>query len=80
MKSSFLTALVVALLACSSAAIHFFQRDASPAVVRLGTHRKAVQDPVKRDTLRRRQTLTVTLDNAVSLHSDMYVGRESGSL
>lgn len=80
MRSCFFTALAVGLLASSSAAIHLFQRDASPAVVRLGTYRKAVQDPVKRDGLRRRQTLTETLDNGVSSHSRMHAVRESGGL
>ena len=61
-----LTALAAGLLASTSSAIQLFERDASPAVVRLGTHRKAVQDPVKRDALRRRQTVTATLDNGVS--------------
>ena len=80
MRSSFFTALAAALLASNSAAIHLFQRDASPAVVRLGTQRKAVQDPVKRDALRRRQTVTETLDNGVSSHSRMYAVRKNGSL
>ena len=79
MRSSFFTALAAGLLASSSTAIHLFQRDASPAVVRLGTHRNAVQDPVKRDVLRRRQTVTETLDNGVSSHSRMHAIRESCS-
>ncbi|CAD6591611.1 MAG: hypothetical protein ASARMPRED_005503 [Alectoria sarmentosa] len=68
MRSYFFTALAAGLLASSSAAIHLFQRDASPAVVRLGTQRKAVQNPVKRDALRRRQTIAETLDNGETLY------------
>ena len=71
------TALVAGFLASSSAAVQLFQREASPAVVRLATHRKAVENPVKRDALRRRQTVTETLDNGVSSHSPMHSLRES---
>ena len=66
MRFFFFTALAAGLLAGSSSAIQLYQGDASPAIVKLGTHRKAVQDPVKRDTIRRRQTVTETLDNGVS--------------
>lgn len=68
MRNSFFTALATGLLFSSSAAIHLFQRDASPAVVRLDTQRKPVQNPVKRDALRRRQTVTETLDNGETLY------------
>lgn len=80
MRSSLYTALVAGLLASSSAAIHLFQRDASTAVVRLAINRKAVENPVKRDALRRRQTVTETLDNEVSSYSRMHALRESSSL
>ncbi|KAF6241546.1 hypothetical protein HO173_000257 [Letharia columbiana] len=81
MRSCFFTALAVGFLASSSAAIHLFQRDASPAVVRLGTYRKAVQDPVKRDGLRRRQTLTETLDNGETLYyANVSLGTPAQSL
>lgn len=66
MRSICFIALVAVLLASSSAATHLFQRNPLPAVIRLGTERKAVKDSVKRDTLRRRQTVTQTLDNGVS--------------
>ena len=66
MRYFFFTALAAGLLAGSSSAIQLYKDRASPAIVQLGTHRKAVQDPVKRDTIRRRQTVTETLDNGVS--------------
>lgn len=78
MRSYFYIAFLAAgLLASSSTAINLFQRNASPAVVTLGTYRKSVQDPVQRDTLRRRQTVTETLDNGVSSHSRIHAVKEN---
>ena len=55
------------LLLDNTAALRLVQpRDVSPSVVKLGIQRKAVDDPVKRDSLRRRQTVSQTLDNDVS--------------
>jgi len=66
MRYSIITALTATLLATSSTTLHLLpQRDASPAVVGLSIQRNIVQDPVKRDVLRRRQTVTETLDNEV---------------
>ena len=80
MKHFFFTALAAALLASSSSAFKIFQDDPSPAVVRLGTHRKTVPDRVQRDALRRRQTVTETLDNEVSSWSRMHAVIASGDL
>lgn len=66
MKSLTVTALAAGLLA-STNAIHLVQRD-SPNVVSLDTHRRSVQNPHKRDALRRRQTVTETLDNGETLY------------
>lgn len=80
MRSICFIALLALLSASSSAATHLFQRNPSPAVIRLGTQRKAVSDPVKRDTLRRRQTVTQTLDNGVSPSSRVNAIRRSRRL
>lgn len=80
MKNLFFRALAAGLLVSYSAAIHLSKRAASPAVVRLGTQRKAVHNPVKRDALRRRQTVTETLDNRVSSHSRIHIFSKSGSI
>ena len=78
MKGSFVTFALAAGL--NSAAIQLFRDSASPAVVTLSTHRKVVPDPIQRDALRRRQTVTETLDNGVSTNSRMHAVSESGSL
>lgn len=67
MKTSLATALAATLLTATSSAIHLIERDGPKAVVGISINRKHVQDPVKRDQLRRRQTQTVsqTLDNEV---------------
>ena len=69
MRCSFIATLAAALLSSTSAAIQVSQHDASPAIVSLRTQRKTVEDPVERDTLRRRQTVTEALNNEVSSHS-----------
>ena len=70
MRASFPIVLAIGILTSISTAIQVLQHEASPAVVRLVTHRKAVRDPVERDTLRQRQTVTETLDNGVWLLFD----------
>ncbi|KAK4690632.1 hypothetical protein P7C71_g6202, partial [Lecanoromycetidae sp. Uapishka_2] len=66
MKSLMITALVAGFLT-STNAIHLVQRD-SPNVVSLDTHRRSVQNPHKRDALRRRQTVAETLTNEETLY------------
>ena len=80
MRRSCFIALAAVFLASSSGATHLFERNPSPAVIRLATQRKAVQDPVNRDALHRRQTVTQTLDNGVSSYPHMQAIREIGSL
>ena len=80
MKSFLFTALAAVLFATSSAATQPLQHAAAPSIIRLPTHRKTVQDPVIRDALRRRQTVTETLDNGVSSHSRIYVITETRTL
>ena len=66
MRSLILTALLAAVLSCESNALQILpQRGVSPAVVGLDIQRKHVQDPIDRDALRRRQTVTESLDNEV---------------
>ena len=54
------------------------QRDASPAVVGLGIQRRDVKDPIARDSLRKRnplrkrQTVSETLDNEVRAPKCLY--------
>lgn len=59
---TFATGLSVAALA-----LEFVQRD-TPNVVGLETHRKAVSNPVKRDAIHRRGTVTQSLDNEATLY------------
>ena len=66
MKSLATAALAAGLLTLTSA-LQLVQRDA-PNVIGLKTRRKIVQDPVRRDTLRRRQTVTESLDNEATLY------------
>ena len=69
MKSLKVTALAAGFLASTSAAIQLLER-ASPNVVGLDITRRHVQNPVKRDALRRRQSQTVTasLTNEATLY------------
>ena len=69
MKSLTATALAAGLLASGSAALHFVERD-TPNVVGLDIARRHIPDPVNRDSLRRRQsqTVTETLDNYGTLY------------
>lgn len=66
MRSLAVTALAAGLVV-SSSALHIVQRD-TPNVVGLRIHRKAVLNPAKRDALRRRQTVTESLDNEETLY------------
>ncbi len=66
MKGIASAALTAGLFAASSA-LQLVQRDA-PSVIGLKTQRKAVQNPVKRDAVRRRQTVTESLDNEGTLY------------
>ncbi|KAK0512749.1 hypothetical protein JMJ35_004766 [Cladonia borealis] len=59
MKGLTATALAAGLLASGSAALNLIER-ATPNVVGLDIARRHIPDPVKRDTLRRRQSQTVT--------------------
>ena len=59
--------LVIAGLFTAASALSLVQRDA-PNVVGLNTQRKAVLNPVKRDALRRRQTVSESLDNEETLY------------
>ncbi|MCJ1458387.1 hypothetical protein MMC28_008759 [Mycoblastus sanguinarius] len=68
MRRFTLTALAAGLLASGSTAIHLVQRDTSPGVIGLNIHRNPVQNPVKRDAIRRRQTISETLDNEETLY------------
>ena len=69
MKGIAAAALAAGLLASSSAAIQLAERE-SPNVVGLDIMRRAVENPVKRDALRRRQskTVTETLTNEATLY------------
>lgn len=69
MKGLAAAALAAGLLASSSAAIQLTERE-SPNVVGLDITRRAVENPVKRDALRRRQskTVTETLTNEATLY------------
>lgn len=79
MKSLTITALAAGLLATTNA-ILLVQRD-SPNVVSLNTHRKSVENPRKRDALRRRQTVTETLTNEETLYyANVTIGTPSQSL
>ncbi|KAL6719599.1 hypothetical protein ACLMJK_001519 [Lecanora helva] len=66
MKGTVLAATLAGFLTASSS-LQLVQQD-TPNVVALKTQRKAVHNPVKRDTLRRRQTVTVSLDNEKTLY------------
>ena len=61
------TAALAAGLLTSISALSLVQRDA-PNVVGLSTQRKVVSDPAKRDALRRRQTVSESLDNEQTLY------------
>lgn len=68
MKDTSFFLLLNALFALSVNALHLLSpRDGNPAVVKLGIQRKEVRDPVKRDALRKRQTVSQTLDNEVCI-------------
>lgn len=69
MKSFTATALAAGLWASGSAALNLIERD-TPNVVGLDIARRYISDPAKRDTLRRRQsqTVTETLDNYETLY------------
>ena len=60
--------LAVGLLLSGSGAIQLIQRDTSPAVVGFNIHKAYAQSPAKRDNIRRRQTVTETLDNEQTLY------------
>ncbi|KAL9129856.1 MAG: hypothetical protein Q9217_001811 [Psora testacea] len=69
MRYSTIIALVATSLLYDCAALHILpQRDTSPTVVGLKIQRKHVLNPVVRDTLRRRQTVTQSLDNEGTLY------------
>ena len=70
MRTSTAAIIAITLLTTATSALHLVPRDSPAAVVNLHINRKHVQDPAKRDQLRRRQTKTVsqTLDNEVSLN------------
>ena len=61
------TSVAVAGLYTACAALELVQRD-TPNVIGLKTQRKAVQNPVKRDAIRRRQTVSESLDNEATLY------------
>ena len=69
MKTLTATALAAGLWASGSAALNLIERD-MPNVVGLDIARRHISDPAKRDTLRRRQsqTVTETLDNYETLY------------
>ena len=66
MKRLVTTILTVGLLSAVSA-VQLIQRNA-PNVVGLATQRRAVRNPIKRDGIRRRQTVTESLDNEATLY------------
>jgi len=66
MKGSLAHVLAANLITATSA-IHLIQRD-TPSVVSLQTQRKAVANPVRRDAIRRRQTVSQPLDNEGTLY------------
>jgi len=66
MKAMTAFALAAGLFTASPA-LHLVQRDATN-VVDLQTRRKAVQNPARRDAIRRRQTITQALDNGETLY------------
>ena len=80
MKISIVTAIVAGLVVTNVAGLSILpQRDASPAVVGLGIQRRDVKDPIardssrKRNSLRKRQTVSETLDNEVRVPSCLYI-------
>lgn len=74
MKSAAVAAIAAGLLVTGSDAIQLVKRD-TPAVVAIGIQRNPIDDPVKRDQLRRRagKTVTQTLDNYEVWLSLIYV-------
>lgn len=66
MKGLLAYALAAGLVTVTSA-IHLIQRD-NPSVVSLQTQRKTVSNPVRRDAIRRRQTVSQALDNEGTLY------------
>lgn len=68
MKCTTILALVATIIA-SAEGIHLRKRtDGAPRVVGMETQRKTVSQPHKRDQLRRRGTVTATLDNEETLY------------
>lgn len=68
-EGAFLAGALIALLG-GATALHLVDRGAQPAVVGLDVQRRSVEDPVRRDRLRRRQDVdshTVILDNEVGI-------------
>ena len=79
MKAIAAFALAAGLIPASSA-LHLVQRN-TPNVVGLQTYRKAVQNPVKGDAIRRRQTVTESLDNEGTLYfANVSLGTPAQSL
>ena len=59
--------IAVAGLCAATSALQLIQRK-TPNVIGLKTQRKAVQNPVRRDALRRRGTVSESLDNEATLY------------
>lgn len=65
-----LLVLAAGMLSAPANALNLRKSNGQSKVVSLSTERKPVTDPVRRDRLRRRDTVTAELDNEVSTITD----------